>query len=260
MPIFQGDKAVTRRTLHAMNHIPGGLLVVFEGIDGAGKTTQAALLGQRFGEMGFPILSSKEPTGRPLGRKLRESARRGRLPLDEELALFVADRRDHVENVIAPALAENLVVILDRYYFSTAAYQGCRGASVPDILDLHAGFAPVPDLCFIMETPVADGLARIRRRGDQPNDFEKTESLEKCAAIFRSLDLPCIRRIDASADVADVQKQVLAEVYAAAKLKCADAPPQTLQALEWFVGRTGQMLGTTQKAMESSSAGPTVAP
>ena len=173
---------------------------MFEGIDGAGKTTQAALLGQRFGEMGFPILSSKEPTGRPLGRKLRESARKGRLPLEEELALFVADRRDHVENVIAPALAENLVVILDRYYFSTAAYQGCRGASVPEILDLHARFAPVPDLCFIMETPVADGLARIRRRGDQPNDFEKTESLEKCAAIFRSLDLPCIRRIDATAD------------------------------------------------------------
>ena len=107
---------------------PGGLLVAVEGIDGAGKTSVAALLAQYCGERGIACVLSKEPTSLKWGRELRRSASTGRLTLEDELELFRKDRAMHVAGTIRPAMQQGHVVVVDRYYWSTAAYQGARGA------------------------------------------------------------------------------------------------------------------------------------
>jgi dTMP kinase len=190
-----------------------GVLVVLEGIDGAGKTTQAALLADRLAAAGVTVVRAKEPTDGPHGARLRASARTGRLPPEEELALFEADRREHVATVIAPALARGDVVLLDRYYFSTAAYQGARGLDAEEIVARNERFAPVPDLLVILEVPVDVGLARIRERGDgEGNLFERREALERCAAIFAALDRPYCIRLDGTRRADAVHGEVAARL------------------------------------------------
>ncbi|MDB6134193.1 MAG: tmk 1 [Verrucomicrobiales bacterium] len=105
-----------------------------EGIDGAGKTSVSALLAQWCGERGIACTYSKEPTGLKWGQELRRSAKEGRLTMEEELRLFELDRREHISRAIQPALDAGGIVILDRYYWSTAAYQGARGADVAKIM------------------------------------------------------------------------------------------------------------------------------
>ena len=140
------------------------VLIVFEGIDGAGKTTQARHLASALARPGREILATKEPTDGPAGRRLRASAAGSRPVCAEELALFVEDRRQHVAEVLTPALDRGAVVIVDRYYFSTAAYQGARGLDPAAILALHATFAPRPDRLFLLDVEPEVGVARVRRR------------------------------------------------------------------------------------------------
>jgi dTMP kinase len=158
-----------------------------EGIDGAGKTTVAATLAQWCGERGLLCALSKEPTSLEWGRKLRESAATGRLTLVQEIDLFHKDREQHSQDSITPALEEDAIVILDRYYWSTAAYQGEKGADVKDILDFNESSFPIPDLVLLLDLPVEAGQNRIRVRGDQPNNFEDEGALEKCREIFLKL-------------------------------------------------------------------------
>ncbi len=167
-----------------MNH---GLFIVLEGIDGTGKSTQTRLLADWFREQGREVVASREPTDGPWGSKLRATAATGRLPAEEELELLLRDRRDHVAQLIAPALAAGKVVILDRYYFSTMAYQGSRGMDPAEIRRQNEAFAPVPDLLFVLDLDVDTALSRIGGRGDTANEFEKHESLAKCREIFLTL-------------------------------------------------------------------------
>ncbi len=167
--------------------IPGGLLIAVEGIDGAGKTTVAATVAQWCGERGLLCALSKEPTSLEWGRKLRESAATGRLTLVQELDLFHKDREQHSQDSITPALEEDAIMILDRYYWSTAAYQGARGADVKDVLEFNESNCPIPDLVLLLDLPVDDGQKRIRVRGDQPNSFEDVSALQKCRDIFLKL-------------------------------------------------------------------------
>lgn len=167
--------------------ITEGYLVVIEGIDGAGKTSVATAIAQWCGERGLLCCFSKEPTGEGFGEVLRQSAAKGRLTLDDELDLFNLDRKAHVERSIRPALDENAIVVIDRYYWSTAAYQGARGANPQAVVATNETFAPKPDLVILLDLPVSEGLQRIRARGDEPNDFEKTEGLEKAREIFLGL-------------------------------------------------------------------------
>src|SRR5438094_4143929 len=104
--------------------IPGGFLVAVEGIDGSGKTTQAERLARYCDEKRLTYILSKEPTSGKYGQLIRNSASHGRLSVEEETDILLKDRREHVDQVIQPALDQEKVVILDRYYFSTAAYQG----------------------------------------------------------------------------------------------------------------------------------------
>jgi dTMP kinase len=140
--------------------IEKGLFICIEGIDGVGKTTLGALLAQWFGERGFPCVFSKEPTGIGAGAALRQSAVTGRKSLEEELALFLQDRRDHVERTIAPALQRGNAVILDRCYWSNAAYQGVRGGDWKKILADNEAFVPRPDLVLLLDTDPDKSLER----------------------------------------------------------------------------------------------------
>ena len=209
--------------------IPGGLLIAVEGIDGAGKTSVATLLAQYCGERGIACVISKEPTSLKWGRELRRSAQEGRLTLEDELALFRKDREMHVAGTIRPALEQRHVVIVDRYYWSTAAYQGARGADPATIIADHETFAPRPDVFLLLDVPVEQGLERIRRRGDVPNDFEKKDSLEKARTIF--LDLAASNPahsllVDASATVRDVSRRCLEKMQSLAAAKLGAESPE----------------------------------
>ena len=140
-----------------------GLFIVIEGIDGTGKSTHARRLGGWFESQGRVVVLSREPTDGPWGKKLRESAATGRLSPEDELEYFLNDRRQHVTEIIAPALAAGKVVILDSYYFSTMAYQGARGFDPAEIRRRNEEFAPVPDLLLILDLEVDHSAAAHRR-------------------------------------------------------------------------------------------------
>jgi dTMP kinase len=164
-----------------------GLFIVIEGIDGTGKSTQARRLAEWLTILGRDVILSREPTDGPWGTKLRQSATTGRMSPDDELECFLKDRRQHVEELIIPALAAGKVVILDRYYFSTMAYQGARGFDPQEIRRRNEEFAPTPDLLIILDLKVDAALERIGVRGDTANEFEKRSNLERCQEIFLSL-------------------------------------------------------------------------
>lgn len=190
-----------------------GLFIVIEGIDGTGKSTQAQRLGDWFASQGREVVLSREPTAGPWGKKVRESAATGRLAPEEELQYFLNDRRQHVEELITPSLAAGKVVILDRYYFSTMAYQGARGFDPAEIRRSNEAFAPVPDLLLIMDLDVDQALIRIGVRGDTANEFEKRGNLERCREIFLSLaDEPFARLIPTAGSPDEVTGKVIEAV------------------------------------------------
>ncbi|MCE4311343.1 dTMP kinase [Xanthomonas hortorum pv. vitians] len=205
---------------------PGGLLIAIEGIDGAGKTTLARSLATTLEAAGAHVVLSKEPTNGPWGTKLRQSAATGRLSADEEAELLIRDRHEHVDTLIAPALARGEIVILDRYFPSMVAYQGAAGLPLDALLERNA-FAPRPDVLLLLDLPPPTGLARIRARGDAPNHFETQDNLERCRAIFNTLQLPGKYVVDASADADSVLRQAHAIVVAALAERLSDDAAHT---------------------------------
>jgi dTMP kinase len=191
---------------------PRGALVVFEGIDGAGKTTQAHRLVESLRKAGWDALYTKEPTDGPWGKKIRRSAESERMPMEEELAAFLADRREHVADLLAPALADGTIVACDRYYFSTAAYQGARGADPAEILRTNEAFAPAPDLLVYVDTPIDLAMARIQTRGLGKNSFENVEALKRSAAIFASIARPYRLDVDGRHTIDELAVTILGAV------------------------------------------------
>lgn len=175
-----------------------GCLIAIEGIDGTGKSTLAAALARELERRGRDVVRSFEPTQGQYGRKIRDLAVSGRSDAQDETDLFVADRREHVAQAIAPALAAGKTVVLDRYYYSTMAYQGARGLDPAAIQKTNEAFAPRPDLLVILELPVAEALVRItRKRGSTPDHFEGADYLRAVDRIFKSIDHPNVLRLDA---------------------------------------------------------------
>ena len=186
-----------------------GFCIAFEGIDGTGKSTHSNLLAQSLREKGCEVVVDHEPTKGPWGQKLRESAASGRLSSEQELEYFLNDRKQHVDELINPSLAAGKVVILDRYYFSTMAYQGARGFDPVEIRRMNEAFAPVPDLVIIMDLTVDEALARIGARGDIANEFEKRDNLEKCREIFMALvQESFVEKVSSNAPIANVTARI----------------------------------------------------
>jgi dTMP kinase len=198
---------------------PRGVLVVIEGIDGTGKSTLVRGLAAFCETHALPFVTSREPTNGPYGRQLRESAVHGRLELAEELDLFLKDRSDHVRDLIKPSLDAGKIVLLDRYYFSTAAYQGARGADPVAILALNEAFAPLPDLVLLLDTTPELSGPRIVHRAGKTDSFEGAAYQAVVRRIFISLQRPFIRVIDASRSPDEVLAECLPHFTAALKSK-----------------------------------------
>jgi thymidylate kinase len=190
-----------------------GLLIAFEGIDGTGKSTQLPLLAAYLRDRGYTVVETKEPTDGLYGQRIRTLYRdRNRSTPEQELDLFLLDRRQHVAECIRPALDRGEIVLTDRYYFSTAAYQGAAGCDPAHIFARH-DFAPAPDMVLLLTQPVAESIARIRNlRGETLNDFEQQEQLEKVAALFASFSHSCIVRIHAVLSTEEVRSSIRAAV------------------------------------------------
>jgi dTMP kinase len=149
-----------------------GLLITLEGIDGAGKSTQARALESLLRGRGLAVVATFEPGATPLGATLRPLLLASEVALapDAEILLFLADRAEHVARVIEPALAEDTVVLCDRFVDSTLAYQGYgREADVARLARWNAECAGglMPDLTLLLDCPVGEGARRRRRASDR---------------------------------------------------------------------------------------------
>ena len=153
-----------------------GVFIAFEGGDGAGKTTQVRLLAQRLAAAGREPLLTRQPGGTALGRRLRDLVLHGDpMTARAEALIFAADKAQHVEEVIRPALDAGAVVITDRYTDSSVAYQGAGrdlGSDEVHTLQMWAVGGLVPDLTVIVDITAEEGR---RRRGEVHDRLESEE-------------------------------------------------------------------------------------
>ena len=191
-----------------------GLLIVFEGIDGTGKSTQCELLARSLTERHMLNIALAEPTRGTWGTKIRRLLSEGRQGISpqEELSWFVNDRKEDIELNIMPALQDNKVVLMDRYYFSTAAYQGALGLDPEQIRLENETFAPIPDRVLIFLTSPETCLERIESTRDQKSAFEKLDYLRNVQEIFKSFAGPNIRFINSVGSVPEVHGKVLSAI------------------------------------------------
>ncbi len=197
-----------------------GLFISFEGIDGSGKSTQAKLLAKALQDAGHDVVLTREPGGSPGAEEIRALVLQGdpdRWSAQTELLLFTAARRDHMERLVNPALADGKIVITDRFADSTRMYQGLRSgdlrATVDALHDLMIGREP--DLTFLIDMDPDMGLSRAKGRGGAEERFEDfgADLQHQMRQGFLKLakDAPGrIRLVDGNRDIEDVAKDVLA--------------------------------------------------
>jgi dTMP kinase len=197
------------------------VFVTIEGIEGSGKTTQVTLLATALQRAGYHVLVTREPGGTDLGGEIRSlllhsGKRFGRFA---ELFLILADRAEHVETVLRPALGAGTVVLCDRFSDSTIAYQA-YGRELPvdavRAVDAVARQGLLPDLTFVLDCPVEIGLARThRRRGDAAADRfenEHTNFHERVRRGFLSLareDARRVRVIESTRSMDAIHEEIL---------------------------------------------------
>ncbi len=162
-----------------------GRLIVFEGIDGSGKSTLAREVYRRLKEKELTVLLTREPSEGEWGKKIREHLAKG-TPLSPQAyaELFLRDRRDHAERLLVPALSQGKIVLCDRYYPSTLAYQGAEGLEIRELLRKNETVAPVPDLVVFMDLPEDAALKRIEKSGRRREFFENPEKLKRVREIY----------------------------------------------------------------------------
>ena len=194
------------------------MLIAIEGIDGSGKSTIANYLKEELEKEGFRVVVFKEPTNSVHGQKIRQSFN-NRLDAHKELELFLLDRKHDVERNILPALKKGYIIVMDRYYYSTIAYQGARGIDIDKIKKMNEKIAPKPDLVIILDVKPEIGIRRIKERGDKPNKFEDLEYLEKVRKIFLELKDDNIVIVDANKNIEFVKNEVLRVIKKFLKFK-----------------------------------------
>ena len=200
------------------------MFIVLEGIDGAGKSTQAKLLKLWFEEKGYEVVLTKEPTDTAFGKLIRRLVLTGgkegiidgaKISHEAEALLFAADRAEHVDKLIKPSLDAGKIVISDRYFYSSLAYQWARGLDLEWLIDLNR-FAIRPDLVILLDLPVKESMKRLRSRSIK-SEFDKIYELQrkvrenylKLAERFREIKI-----VNALDDVDSVHRQIVALVEA----------------------------------------------
>jgi len=193
-----------------------GFLFVLEGIDGAGKTAVVESLVELLSR-NYDVVRLREPTNESQwGLEIRKRSPSGALTPDEELELFHRDRQWHVEHRIRPALEAGKLVLMDRYFFASGAYQSVS-TGIPWKEILHRNRveigAPEPDIIFILDVSVEVGLERaLQRNGTKNEQFEQVDRLIKVREAY----LAMTREDDGMYVVVDAAKpleEVTSEVY-----------------------------------------------
>ena len=184
------------------------MLINLEGIDGCGKSTQTILLQKKLEEKGEAVIILKEPTKEPHGQKLWDVLHGKRKATNEEiLEFFILDRNEHVNEKIQPALDNDTIVLMDRYYYSSMAYQVAGGLDVEYIRNKH-NFAPDPDIVLIFDLPVSTALERVRGHSEA-DEFEKEEHLEKVREAYLNLESdPLVRIVDSTRTPEEIFEEV----------------------------------------------------
>ncbi|MYM88643.1 dTMP kinase [Rugamonas sp. FT82W] len=194
-----------------------GKFITFEGIDGAGKSTHIAFVGDYLKARGVDLVSSREPGGTPLGEKLRELVLHEKMHLETEALLMFASRREHIAQVIEPALHRGAWAISDRFTDASFAYQGGgRGMDLAKLEALEHWVHPhlQPDLTLLFDVPLEVARARL----DATRSLDKFE--QEKADFFASTRNEYLRRatqfasrfrvIDSTQSIADIQVEIAA--------------------------------------------------
>lgn len=190
-----------------------GILIVIEGIDGSGKSTQARRLLNKLRALGYEAVAFREPTRGKWGRAIKKMAKQaGSLTPEEELDFFVKDRLENVRKNLRPSLAGKKAVILDRYYFSTIAYQGAKGISPARIRRVNEEFAVKPDLVFILDIEPGRGMGRIRGRKKKDLLFENERYLARVRRIFGGFRGRMFVHLDAGLPKDELSEMIAARV------------------------------------------------
>jgi dTMP kinase len=195
-----------------------GIFITFEGIDGSGKSTQLVRLKERLEQAGRSVLVTRNPGGTELGMQLRKILLHHPGYVDPmcEMMLYMADRAQHLTEVIEPALNEGKVILCDRFVDSTLAYQGYgRGLSLEAIWQMNdlATRKRLPDLTFLFDGPVEVLASRVTQRGEADRlEREALSFREKVRAGYLALaqaDPNRIKVLDATASIETLSDQVL---------------------------------------------------
>jgi dTMP kinase len=192
-----------------------GLFVTFEGVDRAGKTTQARMLRDALGERAVAV---REPGGTPAGERIREILKDGAIELDarSEALLFAAARAELVEQAIKPALRDGKVVVSDRYLDSSLAYQGAaRGLGVEEVARVNrfATGGLEPDITFLLELDLAEAAARSGEADRFEDEGQALQAQVRDAYDRLARENPGRwRRVDAARPADEVHAEVLAVV------------------------------------------------
>jgi dTMP kinase len=208
-----------------------GKLIVFEGAEGAGKTTQIRLIAERLANAGVPIVAVREPGGTPVGDAIRQillDSEHHMTPAAEAL-LFMASRAELIGREVRPALEQGNVVLLDRFFLSTYAYQIVgRGLPEPEVRAANrlATGGLVPDLTLLLDVPPGEGLGRADARGKRDRmERSDDEFHDRVGKAFRTFVEPAwqhshpecgpIKLIDGTGDEKTVLKRVISALASA---------------------------------------------
>ncbi len=164
-----------------------GKFIVIEGLDGAGESTQVELLTEFLNEKGYPAIPTKEPTvetepGRMIEKVLNEALK---IPSSELQGLFTKDRKEHLKTTVIPSLKKGIIVVSDRYFFSSLAY-GSLDLDLEWLMQINESFL-LPDITFLLQVSPEICIQRIKKRKKKFTLFEKEETLEKVWRTYKLL-------------------------------------------------------------------------
>jgi dTMP kinase len=217
-----------------------GLFISFEGLDGCGKTTQLARLSDTLTARGLKVLATREPGGSAIGERIRcillDSRTAGLSPL-AEVALMFADRTQHIQEIIEPALRAGKIVLCDRYTDSTEAYQGHgRELGSELVLSLHRQLCHDlwPDLTLLLDSDLDASVSRARSRNEKSDSAEGRFENENSAffrRVHQGFDKIARREKRVARVGAGSVHEVAAEILRVVEsrlLRIADAQPVTV--------------------------------
>ena len=232
-----------------------GIFIAFEGGEGTGKSTQSKLLAEWLQQEGETVTLSFEPGGTKLGKELRKillGHETGSISPRAEALLYAADRADHVESVIRPALARGEVVINDRYMDSSIAYQGAGRVLIPSEVARISRWATetlYPTLTILIDVPAVVGLGRLQsmdRLEAEPVEFH--ERVRQEFLQLAMLDPERYLVIDGQATVQDIHEAIIARVAELPALKRNAANPQSHRVLRPIIAASHAVSRATKSA------------